>query len=171
MKKKVFIIDTSAILSGKPISITDAVIVTTPGVSDELSPGGRDFRTFELLKETGLTIQAPSKEAINSVKQTAKETGDDRRLSIADIEIVALALDINKKPDYEATILSDDYSIQNVASTLNIKFQGFLQKEITKKFKWVSRCPGCGKQFNETKKICPICGTATKNSLSQKKNL
>ena len=171
MKKKVFIIDTSAILSGKPISITDAAIVTTPGVSDEFSPGGRDFRTFELLKETGLTIQAPSKEAINSVKQTAKETGDDRRLSIADIEIVALALDINKKPDYEATILSDDYSIQNVASTLNIKFQGFLQKEITKKFKWVSRCPGCGKQFNETKKICPICGTATKNFLSQKKNL
>jgi len=171
MKKKVFIIDTSAILSGKPISITDAAIVTTPGVSDEFSPGGRDFQTFELLKETGLTIQAPSKEAINSVKQTAKETGDDRRLSIADIEIVALALDINKKPDYEATILSDDYSIQNVASTLNIKFQGFLQKEITKKFKWVSRCPGCGKQFNETKKICPICGTATKNFLSQKKNL
>jgi UPF0271 protein len=171
MKKKVFIIDTSAILSGKPIMITDAKIVTTPGVSDEFNPGGRDFRTFELLKETGLTIQIPSKEAINAVKQTAQQTGDDRRLSIADIEIVALALDINKNPDQEATILSDDYSIQNVASTLNIKYQGFLQKEITKKFKWVSRCPGCGKQFNEIKKICPICGTATKNSLSQKKNL
>ncbi|MCX6662285.1 MAG: NOB1 family endonuclease [Euryarchaeota archaeon] len=163
--------DTSAILSGKPIMITDAKIVTTPGVSDEFNPGGRDFRTFELLKETGLTIQIPSKEAINAVKQTAQQTGDDRRLSIADIEIVALALDINKNPDQEATILSDDYSIQNVASTLNIKYQGFLQKEITKKFKWVSRCPGCGKQFNEIKKICPICGTATKNSLSQKKNL
>jgi UPF0271 protein len=171
MKKKVFIIDTSAILSGKPIMITDAKIVTTPGVSDEFNPGGRDFRTFELLKETGLTIQIPSKEAINAVKQTAQQTGDDRRLSIADIEIVALALDINKNPDQEATILSDDYSIQNVASTLNIKYQGFLQKEITKKFKWVSRCPGCGKQFNDIKKICPICGTATKNSLSQKKNL
>jgi UPF0271 protein len=151
--------------------ITDAKIVTTPGVSDEFNPGGRGFRTFELLKETGLTIQIPSKEAINAVKQTAQQTGDDRRLSIADIEIVALALDINKNPDQEATILSDDYSIQNVASTLNIKYQGFLQKEITKKFKWVSRCPGCGKQFNEIKKICPICGTATKNSLSQKKNL
>lgn len=171
MKKKIFIIDTSAILSGKPITIPNAVIITTPGVSNELNPGGRDFRMFELLKETGLTIQVPSKEAIQSVKQTAQETGDDRRLSTADIEIVALALDINKKPDHEATILSDDYSIQNVASTLNLKFQGFLQKEITKKFKWVSRCPGCGKQFNEIKKICPICGTTTKSSLSQKKNL
>lgn len=171
MRKKFFIIDTSAILSGKPIVITDAAIITTPGVSDEFSPGGRDFHIFELLKETGLMIQMPSKEAQTTVKQTAQETGDDRRLSVADIEIVALALDINKKPDQEATILSDDYSIQNVASTLNIKFQGFLQKGITKKFKWVSRCPGCGKQFNEIKKICPICGTATKSSLSQKKNL
>ncbi len=171
MKKQVFIIDTSAILSGKPINIDNVIIVTTPAVSDEFSPGGRDFRTFELLKEIGLAIHAPSKDAIDCVKKTAQETGDNRRLSLADIEIVALAIDINKKPDQEATILSDDYSIQNVASTLDIKFQGFLQKGITKKFKWVSRCPWCGKQFNEIKKICPICGTATKSSLSQKKNL
>jgi UPF0271 protein len=171
MKKKVFIIDTSAILSGKPINIHNASIVTTPGVSEEFNPGGRDFHTFELLKETGLIIHLPSKEAITIVKKTAQETGDDRRLSVTDIEIVALALDINKKPDQEATILSDDYSIQNVASTLDIKYQGFLQKGITKKFKWVSRCPGCGKQFNEIKKICPICGTSTKSSLLHKKDL
>ncbi len=34
------------------------------------------------------------------------------------LKLLHLALDINKKPDQEATILSDDYSIQNVASTL-----------------------------------------------------
>jgi UPF0271 protein len=171
MKKQVFIIDTSAILSGKPIHIANSEIITTPGVSDELRPGGPDFRTFELLKETGLTIHMPSKEAITCVKKTAQETGDDRRLSLADIEVVALAIDINKKPEQEATILSDDYSIQNIASTLQIKFQGFSQKGITKKFKWVSRCPGCGKQFKEITKICPICGTNTKNSTLHKKNL
>jgi UPF0271 protein len=171
MKKKVFIIDSSAILSGKPITMTDAILVTTPGVSNEFSPGGRDFRTFELLKEIRLGIRIPSKDAINIVKKTAQETGDNRRLSTTDIEIIALALDINKEPNQEATILSDDYSIQNIASTLNIKYQGFLQKGITKKFKWVSRCPGCGKQFTEIQKICPICGTATKNYLSQKKDL
>ena len=171
MKKQVFIIDTSAILSGKPIRFGNVSIVTTPGVSNELSPGGRDFRTFEFLKETGLAIHEPSKKAINRVEKTAHETGDDRRLSFADIEIVALAIDINKEPDQEAAILSDDYSIQNVASALQIKFEGFSQKGITKKFKWVSRCPGCKKQFNKVTKICPICGTITKNSLLHKKNL
>jgi len=113
----------------------------------------------------------PSKDALTLVKQTAQQTGDDRRLSIADIEVVALALDINNNENQEATILSDDYSIQNVASTLDIKYQGILQKEITKKFKWVSRCPGCGKQFNEPVKICPICGTATRSLPRKKENL
>ncbi len=171
MKKKVFIIDTSAILSGKPISITDASLVTTPGVSDEFSPGGRDFQNFEYLKELGLMIYLPSKEALDTVMQTAKETGDDRRLSMADIEIVALAFDMMKDQHQEVTILSDDYSIQNLASTLNIRYQGVVQKGITKKFKWISRCPGCGKKFNEQTKICPICGTATKSSLHHKKDL
>jgi endoribonuclease Nob1 len=171
MKKKVFIIDTSAILSGKPITIADALLVTTPGVSEEFTPGGRDFRTFEFLKEAGLIIKIPTKDAMHEVQKTAQDTGDDRRLSRADIEIIALALDISRDPDHEATILSDDYSIQNVASTLGIPFQGFLQKGITKKFKWGSRCPGCGKQFNDIIKICPVCGTVTKSSLVQKKNL
>jgi endoribonuclease Nob1 len=171
MKKKFFIIDTSAILSGKPLSFPDITILTTPGVSDEFHPGGRDFQRFELLKETGLMIQMPTKDSIKKVKQTAQKTGDDRRLSVADIEIIALALDITNVEKQEATILSDDYSIQNVASTLGIDYQGFVQKGITKKFKWVSRCPGCGKQFTEVEKICPICGTETRPHLSQKKKL
>jgi UPF0271 protein len=171
MKKQVFVIDTSALLSGKSLYDAKLTLVTTPGVSEELRPGGRDFHTFEVLKELGLTIHAPSPESVAFVKKTAQKTGDDRRLSAADIEVIALALDINKKPNNEAIILSDDYSIQNIASTLNINFQVILQKGITKKFKWVSRCPGCGKQFHETKKICPICGTETKSSLVHKKNL
>ncbi len=171
MKKKFFIIDTSAILSGKPLSFPDTTLITSPGVSDEFHPGGRDFRRFELLKETGLTIHMPSKDSLKIVKQTAQKTGDDRRLSVADLEVIALALDINKEKEQEATILSDDYSIQNIASTLRIHYQGVVQKGITKKFKWVSRCPGCGKQFNHVEKICPNCGTETKNHLSQKKNL
>ncbi len=171
MKKQFFIIDTSAILSGKPIQIPDAELITTPGVSDELTPGGRDYQAFELLKETGLAIHAPSKESLLHVKKTAQKTGDDRRLSTADIEIVAVALDINKQPDQEAVILTDDYSIQNIASTLHIKFEGFSQKGITKKFKWVSRCPGCGKHFKETTTICPICGTSTRCSPQKKQHL
>jgi UPF0271 protein len=171
MKKKVFVIDTSAILSGKPVHIDDASLVTTPSVSNEINPGGRDFQTFELLKEIGLAIHIPSKKAIEAVKKVAQQSGDDRRLSATDIEVIALALDINQEHNKEATILSDDYSIQNIASIMQIKYQSFNHKGITKKFKWVSRCPGCGKRFKEITKICPICGTLTRNSPLRKKNL
>ncbi|MBN1280743.1 MAG: NOB1 family endonuclease [Candidatus Thermoplasmatota archaeon] len=171
MKKQVFIIDTSAILSGKPIQLNNRCMMTTPGVSDELRPGGRDYQIFEFLKETGLVIHAPSKEALAHVKATAHQTGDDARLSTADIEILALAYDVNREPETEAVILTDDYSIQNLAATLHIVFQGFSQKEITKKFKWVSRCPGCERRFQEPTKICPVCGTRTKSALRRQQDL
>jgi len=171
MKKQFFIIDTSAILSGKPINLDNANMSTTPGVSEELKPGGRDYRTFQLLQEKGLIIQSPSKESVNKINKTAEETGDKERLSTADIEILALALDINKDVNKETIILTDDYSIQNVANTLNIKFQSFSQRGITKKFKWMYRCPGCGKRFKESIKICPICGSETKISISHKEHI
>ncbi|UCF11806.1 MAG: NOB1 family endonuclease [Thermoplasmatales archaeon] len=171
MKKQIFIIDTSAILSGKPINLDNANMVTTPSVSKELILGGRDYRTFQFLIEKGLSIQSASKKSINKVKKTAEETGDKDRLSFADVEMLALALDININDNKEAVILTDDYSIQNVANTLNIEFLSFSQRGITKKFKWHYRCPGCGKQFKESIKICPICGTKTKISISHKNHI
>ena len=171
MKTKVFIIDTSAILSGKPINLEDVMLVTTPGVSSELKPGGRDYQSFQLLQEKGLSILPPSKESTNKINKTAAKTGDKDRLSSADIEILALALDINQDSNKQAIILTDDYSIQNVAHVLNIQFQGFAQRRITKKFKWQCRCPGCKKRFNESIKICPICGTATKFALYHQQDI
>ena len=147
MKKQIFIIDTSAILSGKPINLDNVNMITTPSISEELTLGGRDYRIFQFLQEKGLTIQSASKKSINKIKKTAEETGDKDRLSSADVEILALALDININGNNEAVILTDDYSIQNVANTLNIEFLSFSQRGITKKFKWHYRCPGCGKRF------------------------
>jgi len=168
MKKQLFIIDTSAILAGKPLNFDGEIMVTTPLVSEEFKPGGKDYRNFQFLKEKGLLVKLPSKESINKIKKSAEQTGDIDRLSYADIEILALALDVNKEKNNEAVILTDDYSIQNVASNLNIKFQSIFQRGITKKFKWLYRCPGCGKQFKESIKICPICGTETKISIGNK---
>jgi UPF0271 protein len=168
MKKQIYIIDTSAILSGKPINLTGENLVTTPSISEELQPGGKDYVKFQLLIEKGLKVILPSTESINLTKISAKETGDLERLSNADIEILALALDINKNNVKEAIILTDDYSIQNVANNLNIKFLSISQRGITKKFKWVYSCPGCGKQFKTSLKICPICGTETKISIGHK---
>jgi len=140
MKKKIFIIDTSALLSGRPITLEIKEMVTTSAVSAEVNPGGRDYRNFEFLVEKGLSIRSPSKSSKKLVQHASNKTGDLMRLSVADIEILALAVDINKDESKEAIVLTDDYAVQNVASTLNIKFQGFSQRGIQKKFKWQIRC-------------------------------
>ena len=171
MKKQIFIIDTSAILSGIPINLEDEDIVTVSSVSNELTPGGRDYQLFQYLKQKGLEVISASKQSIKEIHKVADKTGDKDRLSSTDIEILALALDINKDTKKNAVILTDDYSIQNLAHTLHITFQKFSQKGITKKFKWRNRCPGCNRLFKASIKICPICGTKTKSSIVHKEHI
>jgi len=170
-KSKVVIIDTSAVLSGKPINFDDVIIVTTQSVSDELKPGGKDYQTFQFLREKGLIVNSPSRESIVKTRAISTRTGDIGRLSKTDIEILALALDFSKEKDKEPVILTDDYSIQNVANVLNIQFENISQQGIKKRFKWSYRCRGCGKKFEEYIKVCPICGAATKNMISGNTNI
>ncbi|MCX6668140.1 MAG: nucleic acid-binding protein [Euryarchaeota archaeon] len=169
-KKRMFILDTSVILSGKPINL-DANMITTPGVAKEFSPGGRDYQNFQFLMEKGLTVHDPTKDSIKQINNISIKTGDKERLSETDKEILALALDLNKNDENEAIILTDDYSIQNVAQELKIKFEAISQRGITKKFKWIYRCSGCGKKFEENIKTCPICGASTRNIISHKENI
>jgi len=170
-KSRIFIIDTSAILSGKPINLDNAIMITTSSVSNELKPGGRDYQALQFLMEKGLSINSPSQDSIDKIKTISNETGDLDRLSEADMSVLALALDINADDDKEAIILTDDYSIQNVAYVLNIKFESISQRGITKRFIWSRRCLGCGKNFKENLKICPICGSATKSIVSNRGNI
>jgi len=168
--KKILIIDTSVVLSGKPIHFEGYAMITTTGVNNELKPGGRDYHLFQLLKEKGLKIIEPAKKSIEQIEKTATSTGDIERLSKTDIELIALAYELKKRGD-KPVILTDDYSIQNVADTLNIEYENFNQLKITKRFKWSYRCRGCGRVFRETIKICPICGSDTKKIVSSEKNI
>lgn len=170
-KSKTFVLDTSAILSGKPINFDNVKLVTTQGVSDELKPGGRDYREFQFLIEKGLTICLPSKNSINKIRETSTETGDVDRLSKTDIEVLALAYEIKKEESQEPIILTDDYSIQNIADYLNIGYMSISQSGITKRFKWTYRCRGCGKKFKDNISICPICGADTKKIISSKNDI
>ena len=171
MDELIFIIDTSAILSGVPLNLGTAQMVTSTGITSELHPGGRDYRTFQFLRQKGLELHSPSKASLKYVRSIAAKTGDEKRLSTIDLEILALAWDLQKKVNTRAIILTDDYAMQNVAHTLNILFEPVSQKKITKKFKWSCRCPGCKRRFKDFVAVCPICGTETKTVISDQKDI
>jgi len=169
-KSNIIIIDTSAIFSGKQLNFENKKIITIENLKKEIKAGGKDYRNFQYLIEKGLIFYKPSKESKEYIDEISKKTGDYGRLSEIDKEILALALDI-KKQDEEPVILTDDYSIQNMAEELKIKYENISQKGITKKYKWICKCKGCGKKYKDNINICLICGSETKKIIIKDKNI
>ena len=115
--------------------------------------------TLDLLVSSGvLVIQDPDLISINKIINTAHFLGDIKKLSKADISVLSLAYQLNK------TLVSDDYSIQNVAKFLKIKTVSLGNKGIGKLRKWSNFCKTCRKQYPSNIKQCTICGNQTKRS-------
>lgn len=150
-----YILDTSAILSGKDIPM-DRDLYVPPSVLDEIKEGGRWYKKLQRMKAAGLKIVAPSGTLIERVNKTAKRTGDYLRLSETDVEIVALAMHM------DGVILTDDYSIQNISKDLDIPFQGIAQDEIDEEYTWRYRCKKCGRWHEEETEECEKCGGEVK---------
>ncbi|MDG6229308.1 MAG: NOB1 family endonuclease [Candidatus Thermoplasmatota archaeon] len=168
---EVLVVDTSAILSGKQFDDYDVLIITAALIAEELKEGGRDFRRFEYLQAKGLEVHSPTKESLILIKKTATAYGELKRLSVADIHLLALAVDVMRLWEKSVCILSDDYSIQNIASILDIPFLSLSQKGITKKFKWVSRCQGCHTILSESVDACPFCGSPVSHKVQTKESM
>lgn len=114
-------------------------------------------RKVEYLKEVALRIMEPTNESVEKVKEESRKSGDDARLSDADISVLALAIDSG------GTILSDDYSIQNIATAMNLPFRSITQRGIREVFKWSYKCKGCNRTFAKQQKDCPVCGSEVRS--------
>ena len=146
-----YVLDTSAILSGKDIPMDEDMYVP-PGVLSEITEGGRWYRKLEMMKSAGLTEMHPPGNLMDRVKEQASRTGDDIRLSETDIEVIALAIYV------EGTILTDDYSIQNLAKSLDVQYKGIAQDEINEEREWSYRCEKCRRWLKDPMEECPRCG-------------
>lgn len=149
-----YVLDATALRAG--VSIQEkGQFFTTPGVIGEIRKGPV-ARSLELAVEISLTVAEPGDDARKKVLEAARKTGDDGRLSATDQEILALAWEM------KAVLVSDDYSVQNVAAVLKIPIQGNLDG-IRKVINWTYRCKGCGKYYDEKQPDCPICGAEVRS--------
>jgi UPF0271 protein len=151
---KGYVLDTSVLYYGKDLP-QEFECVITPGVVRELDKEGMSAR-LELLMATRIRVSSPSDRSLRKVSEESEKTGDSRRLSVADKELLALALDLG----YE--LITDDYSIQNLARVMGIPARGFDQKGIAEVFEWQAKCKGCGKLFPADVRECDVCGTETR---------
>ena len=162
--KRAIVLDTSAFVAGfDPFSINEEQ-VTVPKVEEEIKRNSMNKLRFETAKENGrVKVNAPSQKFIDQIRETSSKVGDSFKLSETDIELLALALEL-KAMGYNPQILSDDYSIQNVAKKLGIEFLALATFGIKRLLEWIRYCPACYREYpaNTSAKECKVCGTALK---------
>jgi UPF0271 protein len=150
------VLDTSAILRSN-MDFSDGGYIITNGVLSEVRENEiKDIIDLSIGKRY-IKVYTPNEKTLKAIEDAANKTGDLKVLSQTDIEVLAAAY------EKKAVIASDDYAIQNVASTLNLPFEKTTQEGIKRKLKWDNVCIGCEKKYPpDFKGTCPICGQKTK---------
>ncbi|WP_297552932.1 type II toxin-antitoxin system VapC family toxin [Thermococcus sp.] len=143
------VIDTAIFIQG-----IDVEGFTTPKVVEEVKDPESRLFLESLISAGKVKVLVPSKESVEVVMEAARKTGELNELSEADIEVLALAYEL------KATLLTDDYNLQNIAKTLGITFKT-LKRGIKRVIRWNYVCIGCGKRFSEMppEGVCPDCGS------------
>lgn len=167
-KETVHIADTSAFIGGVAQLIGFIRLFTVPEVVRELE----DNPVIKGLIKKGVDdsdifIQPPKHESVEKVIQASSETGDIGKLSLTDIDLIALARDLSEK--YNVIVLSDDYAIQNVCKKIDLKVKSIKERGITKSITWVKYCPACFREFLSRGAVeCDVCGSKLKVKPSKK---
>ena len=166
---KSLVLDTSAFIQGFNTSDPKTILYTTQLVIDEVRDDMAKIRVANWSQTGKLVIQMPTAESTKHILTQSKKMGEAKALSDTDHSILALTHQLTQQ-DHDVTLLSDDYSVQNLADELGLKYTGMNTRGIKRRFMWIHYCPGCRKQFPEPQpeNICPICGTELKRKPGKK---
>lgn len=157
-------LDTSAFLAGfDPFSVSEDQFTATK-VEDEIRVNSMSWMRFKAAVENGkVKIKTPSEEHWNKVKAAANKVGDAFFLSETDLQILALASEL-KEEGHTPQIVTDDYSIQNVATQIGIEFISLATFGISRLLEWIRYCPACHRKYpaDYNSATCEVCGTDLK---------
>jgi UPF0271 protein len=126
---------------------------------------------FNTAIESGkVKIIIPKEEYSNTIKGSANKVGDAYRLSETDIQLLTLALELKMQGE-KPEIVTDDYSIQNVAKQIGIDFYALATFGIRRLLEWIRYCPACYREYpiNSSFSDCKICGTELKRKTKKQK--
>ncbi|MEK6851738.1 MAG: hypothetical protein AABY30_04280 [Candidatus Thermoplasmatota archaeon] len=149
------VLDTSALMSGRPF---EGELFTTEDVLRELHRQEAMTPQLEAFLALKVRIVSPSRESVAAMRARAEGTGDVHRLSPTDLRLVAVASEL------DATLVTDDYSIQNLAEEVGLLYESVLVPGITERVVWRYRCTGCGRRSEEWRDPCPVCGAKVRTS-------
>jgi UPF0271 protein len=166
---KALILDTSAFIQGFDSNDRETKLYTTPLVLDEIRDEMAQIRALNWSQTGKLSIQMPEEQALKYVYTRAQSMGEARTLSETDHSVLSLTYQLSVQGN-DVTLVSDDYSVQNMADELELKYAGMNTRGIKRRFQWIHYCPGCRKQYDKPQQdnTCPICGTELKRKPGKK---
>lgn len=163
-KGRVLILDTSAFIMGyDPLSIEEEQF-TVPLVLEELGPETTIWTRYKIAQQTGkLKILRPLVNFVDQIKLLSTDVGDIRVLSEVDIQILALALQLQSE-GRNPVIVSDDYAIQNVAERIGAGYKSLATFGIRYQLDWFLYCPACRRKYppSSNEEACRVCGAMLK---------
>ena len=165
---RVLILDSSAILGGfKPHLVNEGQFITS-GVFNEIKSSNAEKNLNLAFEQGKIQVKDPTDQSLDKIQELSQQSGDSFVLSEVDKSILALALDL-KKENKTPVILTDDYSMQNVAKMLDLEYDTIIESGIRKKINWKIVCPACRLEYPHSKKQskCEVCGTPLKRVVSK----
>jgi UPF0271 protein len=119
------VLDASAFINASMLE--KAECFTTPDVIAEL----KDIKSKSLAEvaigQGMLSVRSPSPESIRKVIGKALDVGSEKILSTADLSVMALALEL------DAVVVTDDWTLQNLAAHFGIPYEGVFRGTIKEK--------------------------------------
>jgi len=143
-----YVLDASAFINEYH---TTEPTATIPMVREELQD--ESAYRYDAMEGSGMHIQIPEEGTVERVRRAAQQSGDLEVLSETDVRLIGAALELG------ASLVTDDYAMQNVADRLDIDVELIAQEGIDEQRDWIFQCQGCGREFDEQKDRCPICGS------------
>lgn len=173
LKNKVIVLDTCVfIMDYDPLTVNQEQY-TVPQVINELTQGstGR-LRLLIAIEQGRVKLKTPTNKCIDRIEDYSIKMGDSLLLSDVDKKILALAIELMEE-GYDTILLSDDYSIQNVADGLGLEYFSLSTLGIRYRYNWELYCPACHKVYpkDHKRKICEVCGTKLKRRVKSKSPL
>lgn len=153
-----YVLDTSLLLGGQEPP-RDGDWWTTPEAAAEIKPGGRDARRYDNWLAVGLQVREATPDSEELVEAAALKAGTLARLSVADLSLLALAL------EGKATLVTDDHTMLDIAVRLGVPTRTVNTAGIAGTLDFRPRCTGCGRWFDAMPKAaeCTVCGSPVKD--------
>ncbi|MEM0505441.1 MAG: NOB1 family endonuclease [Sulfolobales archaeon] len=152
-----YVLDAAALFASYQLMLPhDVRVVTTPLIIEEVKDEASKESIGLSLSAGKLSIVDVDDDLMREAVRVAEELGEVGKLSRADLSLIALMIKYLRE-GCSVILVTDDYSIQNVATYLNIYVLGVKRRVIEKVIKYVWVCESCGYR-GEFDEFCPVCG-------------